>query len=61
MVKTHVNMFTLKMLSKVETFENATKKTLCKCHINTENVNAEMVLCQTWSMTKMGVDSEKLW
>ena len=64
MMKTHVNIFNQKTLSKVETFKNATKETLCKCRINAENINtkntnAETVFCLAWSMTKVGVDSEK--
>ena len=53
---TYVNIFALKTLSKVETFENAAKEMLCKCLINVENVNhestnAETGLCLTWSVT----------
>ena len=55
-VKTHENVFTLKTLSKVETFEKATIETLCKCCVNDENVNAETVFYQAWSRTKIGVD-----
>ena len=63
-MKTHENVFTSKTLSKVETFENATKETQCKCRVNAENVNAEnanaeTVIYQAWSTTKVGVDSEK--
>ena len=66
MVKTRVNIFSSKTLSKVETFKNATKETLCKCRINAENVkaknaNSETVFCQGYSTTKVGVDSEKPW
>ena len=55
----HKNVFTSKTLSKVETFENATKEMQCKCRVNAENVNAETVIYQAWSTTKVGVDSEK--
>ena len=63
-VKTHENVFTSKTLSKVETFENATKETQCKCRVNAENINAEntnaeTVIYQVWSTAKVGVDSEK--
>ena len=40
-------------------FENATKETQCKCCVNAENANAEMLIYQAWSTTKVGVDSEK--
>ena len=66
--KTHENVFTSKTLSKVETFENATKEMLCKCqvnaeniHVNAENANAETIFYQAWSTTKVGVDPEKPW
>ena len=66
MVKTHENIFTSITLSKGETFETATKETLCKCRVNAENVkgqnaNAETVFYQAWSMTKVDVDSGKPW
>ena len=61
--KTHENVFTSKTLSKVETFENATKEMQCICRVNAENVNTESantetVIYQAWSKTKVGVDSE---
>ena len=40
-VKTQVIIFNSKTLSKVETFEDATKEMLCKCQLNDENLNAE--------------------
>ena len=46
-VKTHENIFTSKTLSKVETFENATKEMLCKSHVNAENVNTENANAET--------------
>ena len=62
----HENIFTSKTLSKVETFEKATNETLCKCHVNSKNVNAEStnaetIFYQAWSVTKVGVDSGKPW
>ena len=50
--------------AKVETLENATKETLCKCcvdaeNVNAENPNAESVFYQVWCTTKVGVNSEK--
>ena len=59
MVKTHENVFNSKMLSEVETFENAAKEMLCKCRSNaesvsTENANAETVLYLAWSTTRVG-------
>ena len=66
MVKTHVNTFTSKTLSRVGTFENATKEMLCKCHINVDNVrdekaNTETLFCLVWSRRKGRVDSENPW
>ena len=46
-VKTHENIFTSKTLSKVETFENAIKETLCKSRVNAENLNAENAKAET--------------
>ena len=58
-VKTHLDIFISKLQSKVETFEKATKETLCKCRVNAKNTNAETVFYQAWSTTKVGADSGK--
>ena len=53
-----------KTLSRAEIWENATNEKQYKCRVNAENVNAEnanaeTLIYQAWSVTKVGVDSEK--
>ena len=51
-MKMHEKVFTLKTLSKVDTFENATKEAQCKCCVSFENANTENVFYQAWSTKK---------